>query len=262
MVKKKKWRGDILKNCHPILFSCSYNARASGRNSFWCGTPTGAGAHAWSSGPHLPPEARRRSRGLAHRGWPITSATFSSRQCTFRTRGRSRHGSGHLLPYINFCQCGKVFGSAERQERQARALWVGLPGWKRGRAQARGAPSGGGAGASFQGQLYPGKSSSLEAAVVTLPEELLSCLLFSLSWSSKFFTLSSSFTLSDSRDWTTECKDLADAFSPLSAVTWNTWAGLGSGSAHRQAAGRLPQEGTLPHFSVFPARHPFLWVRH
>lgn len=58
--------------------------------------------------------------------------------------------------------------------------------------------------------------------VIVLPEELLSCLLFSLSWSSKFFTLSSSFTLSDSRDWTTECKDFAEAFSPLSTVTWNT----------------------------------------
>ena len=26
----------------------------------------------------------------------------------------------------------------------------------------------------------------------------------------------------------------------------------------RTGAGRLPEEGTLPHFSVFPARHPFL----
>ena len=48
-----------------------------------------------------------------------------------------------------------------------------------------------------------------------LPEELLSCLLFSLSWSSKFFTLSSSSTLSGSRP----CKDLKDTFFLLSTVT-------------------------------------------
>lgn len=142
MVKKKKWRGDILKNCHPILFSCSYNARASGRNSFWCGTPTGAGAHAWSSGPHLPPEAPRRSRGLAHRGWPITSATFSSRQCTFRTRGRSRHGSGHLLPYINFCQCGKVRKCGEAGEAGTRPL-SGSPWMKARESPGQGGPLGG-----------------------------------------------------------------------------------------------------------------------
>lgn len=80
-------------------------------------------------------------------------------------------------------------------------------------------------------------TAQLQEAAGTLPEELLSCLLFSLSWSSRFFTWSSSFALSDSRDWTTECKDLAEALSPLSTVTWNTAGELRLAREQKEAAG-------------------------
>lgn len=65
------------------------------------------------------------------------------------------------------------------------------------------------------GATEPGRT------LVPLPAEPVTgkgCSLFSLSFCSKFFTFSSSFSLSDSSDLTTDCKVFAEAFSPRSTV--------------------------------------------
>ena len=217
-------------------------------------------AHVWSSRPISGP----LRHGGALSGWPsagwvahhvhhaLLPAGHSQNPRSLPTWQRSPAVSDRFPPTL------RTAGRSGSAERQARPLEWGLPGWRGGEPRP-GDPvggGGGGAGASFQGQLYPVKSSSLEAAAVTLPAGLPSCLLFSLSWSSKFFTLSSSSTLSDSRDWTTECRDLADAFSPLSTVTWNTWAGLGSARA-QAGRGKAPWGGYPTSFLSFSSSASF-----
>lgn len=70
-----------------------------------------------------------------------------------------------------------------------------------------------------------GSEGTDPAVALALPEGLITvkgCSLLSLSFCSKFFTFSSSFSLSDSSDFTTDCSVFAEAFSPRSTVIWKS----------------------------------------
>lgn len=256
LCKKKSGGGTFLK-LPSILFSCSYNARASGSSSFW-----------WT--PPAAPEARLEVQVLASpepggarwagppAGGLLRVRPRSPPGSALSEPGRSRHGSGHLLPYINFCQCGKV-----RVRRAGTPFeWVSLdesageprPGRPRGWAQ-----------------LPPSKGSSTPARAPLLEGWrwsrylrscwAASCFLFgveapsSLPWAQLHCLIQ---TLETEQ---LNAKGLGpdDVLSPERRdLKYMGWLRLGIPRTGK-AAGRLPQEGTLPHFSVFPARHPFLW---
>lgn len=89
-----------------------------------------------------------------------------------------------------------------------------------------------------------GSEGTDTGVALALPEGLTTvkgCSLFSLSFCSKFFTFSSSFNLSDSSDFTTDCRVFAEAFSPRSTVIWKSClTTLGPSSTKPEHQGQGP----------------------
>ena len=94
-----------------------------------------------------PPKARRRSPGLAHCWWVAYHVLLPA------VHFQNPRSPPTWQRYINFCSSGPREGPEVRRGSHSPFEW-GLPGWKRGRAQARGGPP------RRAAQVPPSKGSS------------------------------------------------------------------------------------------------------